>query len=78
MAQVLVRDLDDLTVERLKHRARLHGRPLEAELRLILTQAAQPSRQEVLDDMRRLRAMTPPGVAQTDSTALVREERDTR
>ncbi|HET7274269.1 MAG TPA: hypothetical protein VFI91_03780 [Longimicrobiaceae bacterium] len=40
MAQVLVRKLDEKTVEMLKERARSQGRSLQAELRLILAQAA--------------------------------------
>ena len=41
MPDVLVRDLDDASLERLKGRARAHGRSLGAELRLILQQAAR-------------------------------------
>ncbi len=40
MAQILVRDLDDEMVQRLKDRARQHGRSLEAEARQILSRAA--------------------------------------
>ncbi len=40
MAQILVRDLDNETVQRLKDRARQHGRSLEAEARQILSRAA--------------------------------------
>jgi len=40
MAKILIRDLDDETVRRLKERARRHGRRLQAEAKLILTQAA--------------------------------------
>jgi plasmid stability protein len=41
MAQVLVRNLGDATVERLKRRARSHGRSLQAELHDILERAAR-------------------------------------
>lgn len=41
MPDVLIRDLDDASLERLKGRARAHGRSLGAELRLILQQAAR-------------------------------------
>ncbi|OGI67475.1 MAG: hypothetical protein A2W18_01785 [Candidatus Muproteobacteria bacterium RBG_16_60_9] len=40
MAQVLVRDLDDKVVERLKVRAQRRGRSLQVELKTILEQAA--------------------------------------
>lgn len=41
MAQVLVRNLAKATVERLKRRARNHGRSLQAELHDILERAAR-------------------------------------
>ncbi len=40
MPQVLVRDLDAAVVERLKQRARLHGRSLQKEAKAILEAAA--------------------------------------
>ena len=36
MSQVLIRDLEPAVLERLKARARLHGRSLQAELKAIL------------------------------------------
>jgi len=50
MARILIRDLDDETVARLKDRARRHGRSLEGEARLILTRAAGLA----FDDARKL------------------------
>ncbi|HZR80062.1 MAG TPA: hypothetical protein VFD92_03110 [Candidatus Binatia bacterium] len=41
MAQVVVRELEDGTIAALKGRARRHGRSLEAEIRLILADAAR-------------------------------------
>jgi plasmid stability protein len=43
MAQVLVRDLDDRTVEVLKSRAARHRRSLNQEIRIILEAAATGS-----------------------------------
>ena len=40
MPQVLVRDLDATVVERLKQRAKRHGRSLQKELRTVLEAAA--------------------------------------
>jgi antitoxin FitA len=40
MAQVLVRDLDEKTVKRLKARAEENGRSLQSEVKAILEQAA--------------------------------------
>lgn len=39
MAQVLVRQLDEKLVDRLKRRAQEHGRTLESEIRTILEEA---------------------------------------
>jgi plasmid stability protein len=40
MAQIIVRNLESDVVDRLKVRAKQHGRSLESEARLILTQSA--------------------------------------
>ena len=40
MARVLIRDLSERTVERLKARAERNGRSLQAELRIIVERAA--------------------------------------
>ncbi len=39
MAEILVRDLDPEIVDRLKARARLHGRSLQKEIKLILEES---------------------------------------
>ncbi len=44
MPQLLVRDLDTGTVERLKQRAQRHGRSLQGEVKAILQGQPQPSR----------------------------------
>jgi len=44
MAQILVRDLDDDVVDRLKKRAREDGRSLQSEVKAILEQAAMEPR----------------------------------
>jgi len=75
MAQVIVRNLPEDVVARLKARAASRRRSLEQELRDILSEAARPSREEILADFDRIRAMTPK-VPQTDSAELIREERD--
>lgn len=76
MAQVIVRNLDDEVVATLKRRAERHGHSLEQELRDILSRAARPDRTELLAETLRIRAMTP-GVL-SDSTELIREDRDRR
>jgi len=75
MAQILIRDLDDGTVERLKDRARRHGRSLEGEARLVLTQAAGLS----CDDARALARQWHKKLAGRelpDSTRLIRKDRE--
>lgn len=76
MARVLVRDLDPAVVERLKARAQDHGRSLQKELKAILEEAAaKPSWDEARDAAERVRRMLG-GRQFSDSTDLVREDRD--
>jgi len=42
VAAVSVRDLDDVVRDRLRVRAAQHGRSMEAEIRVILTEAVAP------------------------------------
>lgn len=77
MARVLVRNLEDEIVNALKSKAKLHGHSLEQELRDILAEAARPTVEERLALSDRLRSLTLDG-PQSDSTDLVREERDRR
>ncbi|MBN2130927.1 MAG: hypothetical protein JW741_15605 [Sedimentisphaerales bacterium] len=74
MAQILVRDLDDDVVTRLKDRARRHGRSLQGEAKLVLTQAAglgfQDARRLARQWQSRLAGRELP-----DSTVLIREAR---
>jgi plasmid stability protein len=76
MIDVTIRNLDDSVVEALAQRARDHRRSLEAEMRDILGSAARyRSRAEFVAIMDRIAAMTP-NVPQSNSTDLVREDRD--
>jgi antitoxin FitA len=75
MAQVLVRDLPDEVVERLKAKAAAEGRSLEAHLRVVLEEASEFDRGEFLvlaDSI----AETTRGRPQTDATELIRASRD--
>jgi plasmid stability protein len=74
MAQLLIRDLDDETIRRLKERARRHGRSLQGEAKLILTQAAGLSFQEARELARQWHKKLA-GRELPDSTDLVREDR---
>ena len=74
MAQVLVRDVEPETVEKLKQRAGKNGRSLEAELRLILRQAADQSG-DPWAEIERVRAAFA-GRTFSDSSEPIREDRD--
>jgi plasmid stability protein len=74
VGQIIVRNLEDGVIERLKVKARERGQSLEQAVREILAEAARPSRREIIEDARRIRARTPP--SSLDSTELIREDRD--
>lgn len=75
MPDVLVRDVDEVALTKLKERARGNGRSLGAELKLILEQAARQV------DMATARALAEQmtgrlrGRSHTDSIDLLREDR---
>ena len=57
MAQVLIRDVTPETVAKLKSRALRNRRSLEAELRMIVEQAAEESAIDMLSEVNRVRAL---------------------
>ncbi len=75
MAEVLVRDLDSDTVERLKSRAKRHGRSLQGEAKAILEAAATYSMEEARQVTRQWRQRLT-GQIHGDSSDLIREDRD--
>lgn len=79
MAQLLVRNLDEAVVDRLKERAVAHGRSLEGELRVVLEAAARTPKEEALARLDAIRASARPWQP-GDPTAveLIREDRDSR
>ena len=79
MSQILVRDLDHDVVAQLKERARRNRRSLQAEVRIILEEAADRSRrranlEELLAVADRIRREAGPQTS--DSVNLIREDRD--
>ena len=79
MAQVVIRNIDDDVVERLKAHAAAEKKSLEQKLRDVLTGAARPSRAEVIEELRRIRDMSPllpPGAPLAED--LIRDDRDNR
>jgi len=77
MAQLLVRDVPQDVVEALKQRAKEHGRSAEAEHRAILEEALRAGRSGFWERAAKLRAETR-GRISTDSTDLIRQDRDER
>jgi plasmid stability protein len=76
MAEVLVRDLDALVVEKLKARAAANGRSLQAELKAIIeTQASQVTKAEARALAARIRRRIGTRL-QTDSGMLQAEDRE--
>ena len=80
MTDLTIRDLDERIIEALTRRAKANNRSLEVEIREILVQAAQPSappRADLRALADRIAAMTRRAEgSQTDSTVLLREDRD--
>ena len=78
MAQILVRNLDDDVVERLKARAKANSRSLQAEVKMILQHASQQvSPAEAWAAIEQFREeMKRTGRTFSDSAELIREERD--
>ena len=74
MAQVLIRGLDQNTVERLKQRALRNNRSLQMELREILERAAQADMATAREISERLRKQLA-GRRHSDSADLVAEDR---
>jgi len=79
MAQLVVRNLDEELVAKLKLRAAEHGRSTEAEHREILRDVLnqEPRRRSFRELAARVRAMTA-GRQHTPSEILLREGRDER
>jgi plasmid stability protein len=75
MAQLLVRNLDDDLVRRLRARAEMNRRSAEAEHRAILEEALRPPGSNFFDAAATLQAETR-GRKHTDSAALIRTDRD--
>jgi antitoxin FitA len=77
MAQLLVRDVPQDVVEALKQRAKEHGRSAEAEHRAILEEALRAGRSGFWERAAKLREEMR-GRTFTDSTDLIRQDRDER
>lgn len=80
MGQILVRQLDDAAIERLKIRAREKNTSVEALAREAIYKAAEFSVEEKLALVRKAQAWSRtariPGAKQTLGVDLIREDRD--
>ncbi len=76
MPQMLVRDLDPEVVERLKARARAHGRSLQKEVKSILEEAAATLSMGEAAEAAELWQRRLAGREHSDSAELVREDRE--
>lgn len=81
MAQALIRKIKDETLEAYRSSAQSKGRSLEAELRELIETNRPRARKDSAELLRlsaELQAMTPPlGPDTSDSTLLIRRDRDT-
>ena len=75
MVEILVRDLDPEVVTRLKARARVHGRSLQKEIKLILEESAPVNIKQaaMLSEVWQVKLA---GRSFSDSAAQLREDRD--
>ncbi len=78
MNAITIDKLSPQTLKSIAERARMHDRSIEDEATAILERAVSgagqiDARRQIVD---RIAAMTPKGVAQTDSTLVIREDRD--
>jgi plasmid stability protein len=76
MGQLLVRDLDDELIRRLKRRAAAHGRSTEAEHRSILEAAVSGIETSAAEMAMRFQQELTGG--RTESADMIRDQRDTR
>lgn len=77
MRQLLIRNLDEEIVERLKARAKAEHRSLQSEVKVILEQAARQNHAAAWQSVERFRErLKRSRRGFTDSTELVREDRD--
>lgn len=76
MAQILVRDIEPETINRLKSRAKQHHRSLQGEAKLILEEAAQKMTMEEFSARAKKIRESFGNKKFPDSARLIREDRD--
>jgi antitoxin FitA len=81
MGQILVRNLDDGVIRRLKQRASRQNLSLEEAVRRILADATEPEKpspEDLIAELDRIASMSPPITEPPFSEHLIREDRDSR
>lgn len=76
MVDILVRNLDDDTARRLKEKAKASGTSVNETAQKALAAYVKPDKSEIWERARRLREQI--GNVSGDSTADIREDRDSR
>jgi plasmid stability protein len=76
MVDILVRNVDDAVAAQLKKKAKAAGKSVNDIAREALRAAAKPSKEEVWAEIDRVRKRI--GKISSDSTADIREDRDSR
>ena len=79
VATLHVRNVPDDVYERLRTRARLFGRSINAEAIEVLREALhvpRPQRRSIVDDLKRLRVALPPGMPTPEQ--MIKDMRDGR
>jgi antitoxin FitA len=74
MGQILIRNVDDTVLAKLRLRAKSKGTSLEQEARTILSEAASMTRKEFADRAAAIRAQQ--RANETRAVDLIREDRD--
>jgi plasmid stability protein len=74
MATIIIRNLDDEVVERLRLQARLRGVSVEEETRRVLAEGTRVSRSEIAERAAAIRARQRPH--RSPGIELIREERE--
>jgi plasmid stability protein len=79
MTDVRIRNVDPWVVESLRLRARENGTSLEGELKKLLRQEAMRPKRELAEELHHMRGELREKYGTfSDSTALIREDRDAR
>lgn len=78
MVSITIKEIDEPLVAEIAKRAQRHRRSFDLEVRILLQEAlsTKPATPDRGSRARAIAAMTPPDAVQTDSVALIREDRD--